>query len=341
MTLPKNNAPILGKYLLVILLFTVNSYAHANVSWQSITPNVIFLKQPNALRFYDANQVLVQGSKCALLVDASGNFAAVEQLANDLKKHLKTPLCYLVATHFHDDHLLGMAVLQHFFPHAKLIVHQQVANDFARYQYALNNKLQGYEKSIELSYQRVMTLSKEEQLLWQERLTRAKQRLLRWQTYELNPPAIAIKTATKLELGSYKVTLTAHQAHTHADLALIVDNGQTLIGGDIIDWLPYPGHGQFPHWQILLKSYINNPALTRFIPGHGNILNKADLQQPLAFLTAITEHVKNNPELALEQLVQSFPLEIMKPYQQTPLDKQSSSLFLQSGLLQAQKSASP
>ena len=141
--------------LLLCSLSAVATQANAAVSWETINPNIQFLKQENKLRFYDSNQVLIEGDECALLVDASGNFAAVEQLANDLKKRLKTPLCYLVATHYHDDHLLGMAVMQHFYPDAKLIVHQQVDKNFSVYQKAFNDQLDSYEKSIELSYQRL------------------------------------------------------------------------------------------------------------------------------------------------------------------------------------------
>ncbi|MFP3367633.1 MBL fold metallo-hydrolase, partial [Pseudoalteromonas sp. SIMBA_148] len=72
---------------------------YAAVIWNTIYPHIQLLKQQDKLRFYDSNQVLIEGEKCSLLVDTSANFAAVEQLAEDLKKLLKTPLCYLVATH--------------------------------------------------------------------------------------------------------------------------------------------------------------------------------------------------------------------------------------------------
>ena len=98
--------------LLVIGLLFATANSNAAISWQTINNNIQFLKQQDDLRFYDSNQVLIEGAECALLVDTSGNFAGVEQLVVELKKRLKTPLCYLVATHYHDDHLLGMAVVQ-------------------------------------------------------------------------------------------------------------------------------------------------------------------------------------------------------------------------------------
>ncbi|WP_166108773.1 MBL fold metallo-hydrolase [Pseudoalteromonas sp. Z9A5] len=321
--------------LLLCSLSALATQANAAVSWETINPNIQFLKQENKLRFYDSNQVLIEGDECALLVDASGNFAAVEQLVNDLKKRLKTPLCYLVATHYHDDHLLGMAVMQHFYPDAKLIVHQQVDKNFSVYQKAFNDQLDSYEKSIELSYQRLANIPKEEQPQWRAKLDLAKKRLFRWQEYQLNTPQITINKSRTLNLGGFEITLEPHKAHTNGDLTISTNNGSILIGGDSVDWLPYPGHGELESWQALLKQYINDDKLTLIIPGHGGTLNKSQLKQPLSFLTAMTEHVKNNKEQTIEQLMLSFPEEVMKPYREESLSAKSSNLFLQSGLARA------
>ncbi|WP_372762923.1 MBL fold metallo-hydrolase [Pseudoalteromonas sp.] len=327
----------LTTYLLLLKTGYFAGAAQAAMTWQTINPNIQFLKQPDTLRFYDSNQVLIQGNKCALLVDASGNFAAVEQLVRELKQRLTTPLCYLVATHFHDDHLLGMAVLQHFYPNAQLITHQQVNTDFALYQQALATKFDGFEKSIELSYQRLATLPDDEQAQWRIKLERAKQRLFRWQKYSLNSPDISISNSKTLNLGDFAVTLNAQQAHTNGDLTVTTNNGRILIAGDIADWLPYPGHGELNNWQAVLKRYINDTKLQQIIPGHGKLLTKTQLQQPLLFLTTITEHVNNHPQQSIEQLMLSFPQHVMRAYQQQTLDAKSSNLFLQAGLQRAKK----
>lgn len=320
-------------FLLTLLtLLTLPLKSHAAINWETVSPHIQFLKQQKKFRFYDSNQVLIEGTTCALLVDASGNFAAVEQLVNDLKKRLKTPLCYLVATHNHNDHLLGMAVLQHFYPDAKLIVHQQVEHNFVIYKNAFKEQLNGYEQSIELSYQRLATLPQEQQTQWRKKLSLAKTRLFRWREYQLNDPNIAITQNKTLDLGNFEITITPQQAHTDGDLTITTNNGSVLIGGDIVDWLPYPGHGEFKNWIALLKHYIDDPNLSLIIPGHGDLLSKSDLKQPLLFLTTIANHAKNNSEQTAEQLMLSFPQSIIKPYEQDKLDKKSSVLFLQAGL---------
>ena len=111
-----------------------------------------------------------------------------------------------------------MAVLQAEFPEAKLIVHQQVATEFVAMQQALTDKLDGYEKSIELSYQRLANQPEDQQAIWRDKLELAKKRLFRWRELTLNPPAISITEPTKLNLGNYPIVITPYQAHTKGDL---------------------------------------------------------------------------------------------------------------------------
>ena len=310
----------------------------AATQWHSISPHVKFLEQSTALRFYDSNQVLVQGDKCALMFDASGDFAAVEATIEQLKSTLKTPLCYLVASHSHDDHLLGMAILQHHYPDAQLIVHQQLATEFKTLQKAYTGKLDSYEKSIELSFQRLSQQPEAQQQQWRDKLNLAKQRLLRWRQYQLQAPGLQVANTLTLELGNYPVTINAYQAHTNADLTLSSENHAILVGADIVDLLPYPGHGNFTGWLNVLTQLHSDKRIKVILPGHGSALKADDLQQPLSFLQAIQAHVTAHPQQDLSQLEQSFAPQFANDYQIDEITKKAYPLFLQAGLKQAKQS---
>ncbi|MBQ4832741.1 MBL fold metallo-hydrolase [Pseudoalteromonas sp. MMG010] len=320
-------------YCLLIPCFNLNAAS----SWHPINDNIQFIKQPDKLRFYDSNQVLIEGDKCALLYDAGGNFAQVEHLAKALKARLNTPLCYLVASNGDNEHLLGMAVLQHAFPDAKLIVHENLALLFEQYQNAYNDKLEGFKKSIELSLHRITNLEKDQQLHWEKKLALAKTRLIRWQDYQLQVPQITIAKTTTINLGQFNVVISPHSAYSKGDLTLSTNNGSILIGSDIVNWLPYLSQGNLKQWEKLLLTYGQQPQLTTIIPGHGNLLTPSQLQQPRLFLSEIIAHTAKNPNSSIEQLKLSFPADIMKPYQADILDKKNSALFLQTGLLRALK----
>ncbi|WP_304183989.1 MBL fold metallo-hydrolase [Pseudoalteromonas prydzensis] len=322
--------------LLSYLAFAANTATATQ--WHTISANVQFLEQSSALRFYDSNQVLIQGDKCALMFDASGDFAAVEATVTQLKSTLKTPLCYLVASHFHDDHLLGMAILQHHFPNAQLIVHQQLAAEFKTLQKTYTDKLDNYEKSIELSLQRVSEQPAAQQQQWRDKLNLATQRLLRWRQYQLQAPNIQVAEPLTLELGNYPVTINAYQAHTHADLTLSAENNGILVAADIVDWLPYPGHGNFANWLKVLSQLHHDKRIKVILPGHGGALKADDLRQPLRFLQAIQAHVAAHPQQDLLQLEQSFNPQFAKDYQIDEITQKAYPLFLQAGLKRAKQS---
>ncbi|OUS70572.1 MBL fold metallo-hydrolase [Pseudoalteromonas sp. A601] len=317
---------------------TLLSISQAHAQWQKISNHVDFFQQSANLRFYDSNQILIKGDNCALMFDASGNFSAVEATVKHLKHTLKVPLCYLVASHFHDDHLLGMAVLQHHYPNAKLITHQKLAANFADFKQAYNNKLETYQQSIELSFQRLAKQPKEKQPAWRDKLELAKNRLLRWQEYTLKPPALAVTDSLALDLGNYPITINAYQAHTNADLMLYAEQQTILIGGDIVDYLPYPGHGNLTDWRELLTELAANTIEQTILPGHGEPITIKDLQQSHAFLTAIQEHVQNNPEQDLTQLQQSFNKQFANQYITDDISAKAYPIFLQAGLKRAKQS---
>ena len=325
------------KLLLIGTLIAFSCAANA-ITWQQITPHINFIEQPQQLRFYDSNQVIIQGDECALVVDASGDFSAVERMVVKLKKRLKVPLCYLVASHYHDDHLLGMAVLQHYFPDAKLIVHADLAAEFDSMQHAFTDKLDSYEQSIELSYQRLAEQPKEQQANWRIKLDKAKQRLLRWRSYSLQPPAITVKDNLPLNLGNYPVELKAYQAHTNADLILFAPQEGVLVGGDIIDYLPYPGQGNLPAWLAVLKQLKNNQQIKQLLPGHGKPLAPAELSQPIRFLQALIDAVHKAPEKSLEQLQSTFPKHFATTYERDEIAQKAYPMFLQAGLKRAKAS---
>lgn len=322
----------------LLIVITLLFSSHVQAQWQKISEHVDFFQQSAHLRFYDSNQILIKGDNCALMFDASGDFSAAEETVKHLKHTLKTPLCYLVASHFHDDHLLGMTVLQHYYPDAKLIVHQKLATDFNSFQQAYIDKLDSYQQSIELSYQRLAEQPENEQAQWRDKLELAKSRLLRWRKYSLKTPVLNVANTLTLDLGNYPVTINAHQAHTDADLMLYAQQQNILVGGDIVDFLPYPGHGNLTQWQQLLSQLTSVNGKQIILPGHGMPLTPKRLKLSQSFLTAIQQHVRDKPDHDLTQLLQSFDKKFAEQYITDKVSEKAYAMFLEAGLKRAKQS---
>lgn len=306
----------------------------AQQTWHSLSTHVDFIQQSAKLRFYDSNQALVKGEKCALLVDAPGEFAQTEAFISKLKESLTVPLCYLVVSHAHDDHLLGLAMVQQSFPDAQLVVHENLERAFHTAHEQLNQRLDGFAKSIALSEQRMAKLPEPEQAPWQEKITRAKTRLKQWQTLSFSPPNLVIAEPHTLDLGGLNAELLPYSAHTDGDLVVLVAKDEVLIGGDIVDLLPYPGEGNFSHWLDTLASFSSLPV-TQIVPGHGDMLKRTDLQTPANWLEAIQAHVQANQEADVATLVATFPKEY-EP-QQDDLQQRAYAMFLEAGIKRAKQ----
>ncbi|WP_462157239.1 MBL fold metallo-hydrolase [Pseudoalteromonas sp. GB56] len=320
----------------LIAALAIANQAHAQQTWHRASPHVDFVQQSEKLRFYDSNQALVQGEKCALLVDAPGEFAQTEAFITQLKGKLTVPLCYLVASHAHDDHLLGLAMVQQQFPEAQLVVHELLGTSFHRAHEQLNKRLDGFAKSIALSEQRMDKLPEQEQAPWQEKINRAQIRLTQWQSLKFADPKLVISKPKLLDLGGLPVQIMPFAAHTEGDLVVLVEDDKVLVGADIVDTLPYPGEGDFDVWLNTLTGFSALPV-NFVLPGHGEMMQSSELQAPAKWLKAIQAHVQANPSMDLAALVESFPKDF-EPKEEG-LQKRAYAMFLEAGIKRAKQLA--
>ena len=322
--------------LIAVILILASPASLADVQWQPLNDHIVFVQQEEKLKYYDSNQVILSGTQCLAIFDASGDFSQVESMAKKIKQHFKQPVCYLIASHHHDDHLLGMAVLQKLFPNAKLITHHTLYSSFALYQQALEKQLLTYQQSIALNEQRLSALEPEQQHEWTEKLLQAKRRLKRWQTLTLNLPDIAIDTNTEFDLGDFRIQVMPQTSHTSGDLMVYLPDSQTLLASDIGDPLPYLGDANVKQTIQALNTLLNLEIKT-LIPGHGGIVSKAQLKMTHSFVLAIDNHasaaVKNN--LDEQTMLDSFQFSPPKEMVQTPLDEKAYQIFVVAGLKQA------
>jgi glyoxylase-like metal-dependent hydrolase (beta-lactamase superfamily II) len=74
------------------------------------------------------NAYLFSDNQSIILVDCLRNSQEAKNLADDIKKHNK-PLTHILITHGHPDHYLGMNVIKHEFPDARVVVTKQEIKD--------------------------------------------------------------------------------------------------------------------------------------------------------------------------------------------------------------------
>ena len=186
-----------------------------------------------------ANIGFVVGERCIAVIDSGGSPEQGKALKQTIEATTATPICYVINTHVHPDHIYGNLALKQsgiqFVGHHKL---QQAM--------AMRAPYYTEKAASELGY----ALSPE----------------------HFVPPDIPVKDSLELDLGGRTLRLTAHPtAHTDNDLSIFDTKTQTLWLGDLL----FMGHipvvdGSLNGWLGEIEKLRALPA-RQVIPGHGPV----------------------------------------------------------------------
>ena len=225
------------------LALTAHASGAAPFALQEIAPGIFLhrgahagLEDPG--RADSANIGFVIGDECIAVIDSGGAVITGERLRTAIQRISGKPICYVINTHIHFDHLLGNAALAadgvEFVGHGRLA--EAVAANRAFFAEFFAAELGG---GVDL----------------EQRLT---------------APDTGVEAALELELGNRRLRLEAHPvAHTNTDLSVLDLETNTLWTGDLLfrERLPVVD-GSLRGWLAWMQQ-----AMTRdyavVIPGHG------------------------------------------------------------------------
>jgi glyoxylase-like metal-dependent hydrolase (beta-lactamase superfamily II) len=112
-------------------------------------------------------------------------------------------------------------------------------------------------------------------------------------------------------LGSRKVVVRTVLGHTGGDLVVAVPDARVLFAGDLL-WRKVPPNlidGSVEEWQATDAEFLRMPdaALTRFVPGHGDVADAKDVAEFRAYLLDVRRLVGEGRTAGLkdEALVQA------------------------------------
>lgn len=182
-----------------------------------------------------ANTGVVIGKRCVAVIDSGGSLAMGKQLLEAIGAVTKLPVCYVINTHIHYDHLLGNAAFS-----AKgttFVGHYQLAP-------AVEANQAFFQKhfATELAGAKVIA------------------------------PSLLVKGKRHLDLGGRILELQSwSSAHTHTDLTVYDPVSKIMWSGDLVfrERLPVLD-GSLQGWLALIKQLQTLPA-QHIIAGHGAI----------------------------------------------------------------------
>ena len=186
-----------------------------------------------------ANIGFVVGERCIAVIDSGGSPEQGKALKQTIEATTATPICYVINTHVHPDHIYGNLAFKQ--PGVQFVGHHKLQQAMA-----MRAPYYTEKAASDLGF----ALSPE----------------------HFVPPDIPVKDSLELDLGGRILRLTAHPtAHTDNDLSIFDTKTQTLWLGDLL----FMGHipvvdGSLNGWLGEIEKLRALPA-RQVIPGHGPV----------------------------------------------------------------------
>ena len=186
-----------------------------------------------------ANIGFIVGERCVAVVDTGGSLDLGRRLRAAIERSTRLPVCYVIDTHMHQDHVLGNAAFAGGAKPPQFIAHEKFAA-------ALAARERFYLQALQRDFGTSMS---HEQIVY---------------------PTQTVATTLDLDLGGRSITLQAWPtSHTDNDLTVYDARTRTLFLSDLLFV------GRLPVLDGSLRGWLRSMAALRpmavavAIPGHG------------------------------------------------------------------------
>lgn len=210
-----------------------------------------------------ANIGFIAGDRCVAVIDTGGSIEIGHRLRTAVRSLTSKPVCYVINTHVHYDHILGNAAFLG--EGAKFVGHKNLVAAVE------NNRtffLQSFARELgtEAGPERI------------------------------KGPDVTVAKTKILDLGNRKLELTAHRtAHTDSDLSVFDMKTKTLWIADLLFVERVPAiDGSIKGW-IEESEALFSREFSKVIPGHGRIPGdwRAALQAQIRYFKTLTSEIRS------------------------------------------------
>jgi glyoxylase-like metal-dependent hydrolase (beta-lactamase superfamily II) len=258
--------------------------------------------QPEALRFSDGNAAVVDLGDGLMVVDTFATPSRARALIAEMAKLTPKPVRWVVNTHFHGDHVQGNQAFEEAFPgKVAVIAHASAREEIERRAApALAEEIRTLPDALARTEDLLKSGKGEDgrplDAAMKERYRRGIERrrayLEEAARIRFVLPAVTYEEKLDLHGGNRRVRLIHARAHTRGDTLVYLPAEKVLIAGDVVDALPYTGHGYPTEWMRTLKT-LAGLEIETIIPGHGGVMKgKAQLDLVSSLLASAVNQMK-------------------------------------------------
>lgn len=256
----------------------------SSVEVVKVADGVFAVHPPAAQRFDESNAAVVIREDGVLVVDTQTAPPAARAVIAEIRKLTDKPVRWVVNTHWHGDHVQGNSAYRDAFPEVQFLAQVNTAEDIEnRAQPQLAQDIADAERWLERGRKALETGEADGQKLGDEekkevaaRIEQRSAHLVRLK--EVNEFVLPTKTfdaefdlpAVPAPAGAGAVHMRHYAGHTRGDVALHLARERVLITGDLLDDLPFTGHGSPQALVETLRSF-EKLEFDAIIPGHGRV----------------------------------------------------------------------
>jgi glyoxylase-like metal-dependent hydrolase (beta-lactamase superfamily II) len=238
------------------------------------------------------NAGFVIGDDGVLIFDTFLTPAALEELIGEIEKLTKLPIKFAVNSHYHLDHTGGNQVLTA--RGVPIIAHENVLI----WQTTKNKRFLPAAAELEkrkADATKVLAALAEDQKDQRAQYEKTLRRLDAMIAITLTNPTRTFKSGTmELQLGKRKVVLATFPGHTGGDVIALVPDANVVFTGDL-GWsktLPNLVDATVNDWIPTLDTMLKQHPKAKYVPGHGNVAEPADIKDFRDYLADLRSRVK-------------------------------------------------
>ncbi|MEM1250315.1 MAG: MBL fold metallo-hydrolase [Acidobacteriota bacterium] len=245
---------------------------------QEIAPGVFAALQPDERRFDDANSMIVVTYRDVLVVDTPTDPARTQRIHQQVDR-FERPVRWLVNTHWHSDHVSTNALWKNRYEQLLVVGHESLREDFAgRTRPSITEQVERLQAQIPAAREALAAgrglggqeLDPEQQQAQRRAIDAAGSLLDRLRETKVEDPDVTYSERLVLHRDSGNIELLHFRGHTRGDTVVWLPRQRVLATGDLLDELPFGGHGYPSSWLAALETLRElEPRLV--VPGHGPV----------------------------------------------------------------------
>ena len=186
-----------------------------------------------------ANSGFIIGDNCVAVIDTGGSLRTGKALLSAIRAKTTLPVCYVINTHVHFDHVLGNIAFAA--EGAKFVGHEMLADEIAANR-AFFLETYGADLGDNPGESSIIG------------------------------PTLLVSESRQIDLGNRPLTLVAHEvSHSHTDLSILDEKTRTLWVSDLLFIERIPSiDGDLRKW-VKLSKQLAARDVALVVPGHGPV----------------------------------------------------------------------